>query len=71
MVLDYRKSENEEQMLMNLHKKSWTSGLKTAKYEDHSAANEKTVKVPPPPLAVFQQPLPTPADLFFAVVRQW
>jgi 26S proteasome regulatory subunit N11 len=44
MVLDYRKSENEEQMLMNLHKKSWTSGLKTAKYEEHSAANEKTVK---------------------------
>ena len=45
MVLDYRKNELEEQMLMNLHKKSWTDGLKTVRYEDHSASNEKTVKV--------------------------
>jgi len=44
MVLDYRKNELEEQMLMNLHKKSWTDGLKTVRYEDHSASNEKTVK---------------------------
>lgn len=47
MVLDYRKNELEEQMLMNLHKKSWTDGLKTVKYEEHSASNAKTVKVPP------------------------
>lgn len=45
MVLDYRKNELEEQMLMNLHKKSWTDGLKTMKYEEHSASNEKTLKV--------------------------
>jgi 26S proteasome regulatory subunit N11 len=45
MVLDYRKNELEEQMLMNLHQKSWTDGLKTVKYEEQSATNEKTVKV--------------------------
>jgi 26S proteasome regulatory subunit N11 len=45
MVLDYRKNELEEQMLMNLHKKSWTDGLKTKKYQEHSASNEKTLKV--------------------------
>lgn len=45
MVLDYRKNELEEQMLMNLHKKSWTDGLKTVRYETHSSANEKVMKV--------------------------
>jgi 26S proteasome regulatory subunit N11 len=44
MVLDYRKNELEEQMLMNLHKKSWTDGLKTVKYEEHSAQNEKVLE---------------------------
>jgi len=44
MCLDYRKNELEEQMLMNLHRGSWTEGLKTVKYEEHSATNEKTVK---------------------------
>ena len=44
MCLDYRKNELEEQMLMNLHRGSWTEGLKTIKYEDHSSTNEKTVK---------------------------
>jgi len=48
MVLDYRKNELEEQMLMNLHQKSWTDGLKTVKYEEQSATNEKTVKVRTP-----------------------
>lgn len=44
MCLDYKKNELEEQMLMNLHRGSWTDGLKTVKYEEHSATNEKTVK---------------------------
>jgi len=30
---------------MNLHKKSWTEGLKTVRYEDHTTSNEKTIKV--------------------------
>lgn len=35
IVIDYRKNELEEQMLMNLHKRNWTTGLKVQKYEDH------------------------------------
>lgn len=33
------------QMLMNLHKKSWTYGLKLQRFEDHHKANEKTLEV--------------------------
>ena len=47
MVLDYRKNALEEKMLMNIYQKSWTEGLKTVRYEDHSASNEKTVEVMP------------------------
>merc|ERR1719230_558672 len=43
MVLDYRKNELEEQMLMNLHKKAWTDGLKTTKYEEQQKTNEQIV----------------------------
>ena len=45
MPLGYKKNALEEQMLMNLHKKSWTEGLKTVRYEDHTTSNEKTIKV--------------------------
>jgi len=44
MVLDYRKNDLEEQMLMNLHKKAWTDGLKGRHYEEHQADNESTIK---------------------------
>lgn len=44
MVLDYRKNDLEEQMLMNLHKQAWTAGLKTQKFEDHAQANTATMK---------------------------
>ena len=30
IAISYRKNELEEKMLMNLHKKGWTQGLKTA-----------------------------------------
>ena len=40
IALSYRKNELEVQMLMNLHKKSWTSGLKLADYEDHAKEND-------------------------------
>jgi 26S proteasome regulatory subunit N11 len=43
IVIDYRKNELEEQMLMNLHKRNWTQGLKVEKFEDHQASTEKTV----------------------------
>lgn len=44
IAIDYRKNELEEQMLMNLHKNTWSDGLVLTKFEDHSAANEETVK---------------------------
>ena len=31
------------QMLLNLHKKNWTDGLKVQQYDAHSSVNEKTV----------------------------
>jgi len=43
IVIDYRKNELEEQMLMNLHKTKWTSGLTLKKFEDVQDENEKTV----------------------------
>lgn len=35
LVIDWRKNDLEEQMLMNLHKKDWTSGLLLQRFEDH------------------------------------
>jgi 26S proteasome regulatory subunit N11 len=35
IAISYRKSELEEKMLMNLHKKGWTEGLKTGDFKDH------------------------------------
>lgn len=43
IVIDYRKNELEEQMLMNLHKRNWTSGLIVDRFEDHRKKNEDTV----------------------------
>lgn len=43
IVIDYRKNELEEQMLMNLNKRNWTSGLLVEKYEDHQKTNEEMV----------------------------
>jgi len=44
IVIDYRKNELEEQMLMNLNKKNWTSGLALDTFEDHQQNNEKMVE---------------------------
>lgn len=35
MVIDWRKNDLEEQMLMNLNKKDWTCGLSLQKFEEH------------------------------------
>jgi len=43
IVIDYRKNELEEQMLMNLHKRNWTAGLQVDAFEDHAAKNEAVV----------------------------
>jgi 26S proteasome regulatory subunit N11 len=43
IVIDYRKNELEEQMLMNLHKRNWTTGLTVERFEDHQKKNEDVV----------------------------
>jgi 26S proteasome regulatory subunit N11 len=43
IVIDYRKNELEEQMLMNLHKKNWTDGLTVERFEDIQQMNESVV----------------------------
>lgn len=37
-------SFREQQMLLNLHKKSWMEGLTLQNYNEHSSLNEDTVK---------------------------
>ncbi|CAM9470356.1 unnamed protein product [Discosporangium mesarthrocarpum] len=44
IVIDYRKNELEEQMLMNLHREQWTQGLVMKRFEDHQTSNEKTLE---------------------------
>jgi len=44
IVIDYRKNELEEQMLMNLHKRNWTTGLSLEKFESHHQSNEQHVQ---------------------------
>eukprot|EP00753_Platysulcus_tardus_P010690 PLAT2967.1.p2 GENE.PLAT2967.1~~PLAT2967.1.p2 ORF type:complete len:309 (+),score=138.95 PLAT2967.1:33-959(+) len=41
--IDYRKNELEQKMLMNLHKKKWTAGLRTAKFESHAEENTRII----------------------------
>lgn len=43
IVIDYRKNELEEQMLMNLHKRNWASALKVEKYEAHHDSTSNIV----------------------------
>ena len=45
MPINYRKNELEMKMLMNLHKKSWTSGLTISKFEKQSQDNAEVVEV--------------------------
>lgn len=40
LVIDWRKNDLEEQMLMNLHKKDWTTGLLVRKFEDQQKYTE-------------------------------
>jgi 26S proteasome regulatory subunit N11 len=45
LAVNYRKTELEQAMLMNLHKRNWTEGLKLRDFELHKQDNEKAVKV--------------------------
>ena len=40
LVIDWRKNDLEEQMLMNLHRKDWSSGLYLQKFEEHQKSSE-------------------------------
>jgi 26S proteasome regulatory subunit N11 len=45
IVIDYRKNELEQKMLMNLHQKNWTYGLRLKDVKTHSKSNEDAVRV--------------------------
>ena len=45
IAVNYRKTELEQSMLMNLHKRNWTEGLKLRDFSAHKESNEKAVKV--------------------------
>jgi len=44
IAINYRKDELEQKMLLNLHKKKWTEGLRIDPYDQQEETNEKTVK---------------------------
>ncbi|KAG6903490.1 multicatalytic endopeptidase [Termitomyces sp. Mi166 len=44
IAVNYRKTELEQSMLMNLHKRNWTEGLKLRDFHVHKEANEKAIK---------------------------
>lgn len=44
IAINYRKNELEERMLLNLSKKTWTSGLQLANFQQHKEGNEKVVQ---------------------------
>ena len=43
IVIDYRKNELEEQMLMNLHKSKWTASLALEDFSAVTAGNATTI----------------------------
>src|SRR5690606_11640648 len=45
IAVNYRKTELEQSMLMNLHKRNWTEGLKLRDFHLHKQENEKAIKV--------------------------
>ncbi|KIL70174.1 hypothetical protein M378DRAFT_156242 [Amanita muscaria Koide BX008] len=44
IVVNYRKTELEQTMLMNLHKRNWTEGLKLRDFHLHKESNETSIK---------------------------
>lgn len=40
LVINYRKNDYENKMLLNLYKKKWTEGMKIEKFEKHAKKNE-------------------------------
>lgn len=44
IAIGYRKTQLEQSMLGNLHKRNWTDGLQLADFHEHQHANEAAVK---------------------------
>lgn len=44
MPISYRKNELEQKMLLNVHKKTWTEGLKIADFNEYEKSNTNTLK---------------------------
>lgn len=44
ITVNYRKTELEQSMLMNLHKRNWTEGLKLRDFKVQKEGNEKAIK---------------------------
>jgi len=44
IAVNYRKTELEQSMLMNLHKRNWTEGLALRDFNTHKEMNEKAIK---------------------------
>lgn len=47
IAIAYRKTELEQSMLLNLHKKDWTEGLKLQDWSEMKRDNEESIKVRP------------------------
>ena len=45
IAINYRKTEIEQTMLMNLHKQNWTQSLKLRDFHIHKTTNETAIKV--------------------------
>jgi len=45
IAVNYRKTELEQAMLMNLHKRNWTEGLRLRDFKGHQENNERAIKV--------------------------
>ncbi len=45
IAVNYRKTDLEQSMLMNLHKRNWTEGLKLRDFRLHKESNEGAIKV--------------------------
>lgn len=45
IAIAYRKTDLEQSMLLNLHKKNWTEGLKLQDWEQMKTSNEESIKV--------------------------
>ncbi|KZT19280.1 Mov34-domain-containing protein [Neolentinus lepideus HHB14362 ss-1] len=44
IAVNYRKTDLEQAMLMNLHRRNWTEGLKLRDFKSHKEHNEKAIK---------------------------